>query len=110
MVEEQVLNSGKMSSLNILPVLFMPLHSVEEAFLTRIKEAKTLFLEPLIKELESLFVISFSTNFAYPRHVIGRPLCTNSGLVVLRMMLMMVTGDHPAQTKIGMLKASGKAP
>lgn len=110
MVEVQVLNSGKMGSLNILPVLFIPLHSVEEVFLIRIKEAKTLFLQPLVEELESLFVTGFSANFAYPPQVISRHLCTDRGPVVLRVMLMMVTGDHPAQTKIGMLKASGKAP
>jgi len=83
---------------------------VEEVFLARIKEAKTLFLQPLVDELEALFLIDFSVNFAHPPQLINRHLCPVRELVVLRVMLMMFTGDHPAQTKIGMLKASRKNP
>ena len=109
-VEVQILNCGKYGALKILPVLFIPLHSVEDVILTRIKEAKTLFLQPLVYELENLFLAGFSVNFAHPPQLISRHLCPNREPVNLRAMLMMITGDHPAQTKIGMFKSSGKNP
>ena len=109
-MEIQILNCGKTGSLKILSVLFIPLHLVEDVFLARIKEAKTLFLQPLVDELEALFLTSFSINFAHPPQLINRYLHPNRKPVVLRMMLMMFTRDHPAQTKIGMLKASRKNP
>ena len=110
-VEVQILNCGRHGSLKILPVLFIPLHSVEEVFLTRINAAKTLFLQPLVNELENLFLTGFNTSFTYPPQVISRHLRLDREPIILRVMLMMFTSDHPTQSsKIEMLKSSRRNP
>ena len=68
-----------------------------------------IYLTPFIAELEDLFVNGFRILFPYdsqkismslPVHDIGEP-------IILRAMLMNFTGNHPAQSKAGMLKAGG---
>jgi hypothetical protein len=110
-VEVQILNCGNNGSLNILPVLFIPLYSVDEVYLSRIREEKTLFLQPLVLDLETLFLEGFATTFVYPAQLISRLLSVEMRTpIILRVILMMFTSNRPDQTKIGMLKNSRESP
>jgi hypothetical protein len=66
-------------------------------------------LTPFIAELEDLFVNEFRTLFPYN----SQKICTSLYVhdirepIILRAMLMNFTGDHPTQSKAGMLKAGG---
>jgi hypothetical protein len=107
-LEISVLNAGMDLHACTFPVMFIPIScvkSMEGSSGTVLRACLT----PFIAELEDLFVNGFRTLFPYdfqkirlslPVHDIGEP-------IILRAILMNFTGDHPAQSKAGMLKAGG---
>lgn len=106
-VEIEVLNGGKNNSLGPIPLIFIPASSKQI-----IKDCEdhilTAFLEPLIHNLEIIFIEGFMVKYNYPPHFISPHLpISDDGIVRLRGILMLWTGDHPAQTKIGGLKDKG---
>jgi hypothetical protein len=104
-VEIELLNDGMQNLMHPMPVLFIPASSnkivkeFEEGILT-------VFLEPLLRELESIFVEGFPVKYNYPPEIIDYSLA-NVEPLVLRVVLMYWTGDHPAQCKVGGFKTSG---
>ena len=101
------MNGGKNNILGPIPLVFIPASSKEI-----IKQSEdhilTMFLEPLFRDLEALFTTSFLVDHKYPQHLISSNLpILENGKARLRGMLMLWTGDHPAQTKIGGLKDKG---
>lgn len=102
-VEIVVLNGGKRSVLGSLPVLFLPLshRDLEKKH----HDILGSFLHPLFMDLERSFLEGFDVDYAYPSIEISDKI--KGGRVVLRSMLMLCTGDHPAQCKLGQLKDGG---
>ncbi|MCO5554154.1 hypothetical protein L7F22_007680 [Adiantum nelumboides] len=102
-VEIVVMNGGKRSILGSLPVLFLPLSHRD----LEIKHNDILgaFLHPLFLDLEKSFVEGFDLHYAYPSNDICDKI--QGGRVTLRSMLMLCTGDHPAQCKLGQVKDGG---
>ncbi|MCO5595320.1 hypothetical protein L7F22_049361 [Adiantum nelumboides] len=104
-VEVVVLNGGKRSIIGSLPVLFLPLsHKDLEK---KHSDILTSFLHPLICDLETSFSEGFDVDYSYPTNAIHTNI--QGGLVRLRTMFMLCTGDHPAQCKLGQLKDGGKS-
>ncbi|MCO5562446.1 hypothetical protein L7F22_016074 [Adiantum nelumboides] len=103
-VEIIVLNGGKQSNVGFIPVLFLPLSHKELE--RKHGDILSCFLEPLILELESMYVAGFEVDYAYPKNKIHEGLSSEKGR--LYAMLMMCTGDHPAQCKLGQVKDGGK--
>jgi hypothetical protein len=66
-------------------------------------------LTPFIAELEDLFVNGFRILFPYDSQKICMSLHVHDirEPIILRAMLMNFTGDHPTQSKTGMLKGGG---
>lgn len=102
-VEIVVLNGGKRSNIGSIPILFLPLSHKD---LER-KHGDILasFLHPLMKDLESSFLDGFEVDYAYPEKDISISL--QPGKACLRTILMLCTGDHPAQCKLGQVKDGG---
>ncbi|MCO5548762.1 hypothetical protein L7F22_002224 [Adiantum nelumboides] len=104
-VEVVVLNDGKRSVIGSLPVLFLPLsHKDLEK---KHSDILASFLHPLICDLETSNSEGFDVDYSYPTNAIHTNI--QGGLVRLRTMLMLCTGDHPAQCKLGQLKDGGKS-
>ncbi|MCO5615146.1 hypothetical protein L7F22_069435 [Adiantum nelumboides] len=104
-VEVVVLNGGKRSIIGSLPVLFLPLsHKDLEK---KHSDILASFLHPLICDLETSFSEGFDVDYSYPTNAVHTNI--QGGLVRLRTMLMLCTGDHPAQCKLGQLKDGGKS-
>lgn len=109
-VSANVLNAKKGGPLQNLPILFIPLHSQSDAIHARMNDAKCAFLRPLIEDLEHLFVEGFQVDFQVPNQYISEHLpIMQDGPTTIRVILMLVIGDHPAQCRIGQLKSSGKS-
>ena len=95
-VELEVMNGGKNNALGPIPVIFIPTSSKQI-----IKQSEesifTTFLEPLFRDLESLFIHGFDVIYKYPPHLISPtlPMCED-GKSRIRGMLMLWTGDHSA--------------
>ena len=99
-VEVQVLNSRSAVPIPPILVLFIPPFDDECA------EKKALngldaFLEPLIRELEELFVDGIQVQYNYPVEVIEGSGVLSSCSFQLRAILAIFTSDHPAQCKFG---------
>lgn len=106
-MEVKILNAGKLCAQDILPVLFIPLSC--KKLIRTVDDAFAAFLQPLIAELEYLFVEGVDLYYNYPPSQIISQSYTISEKCRLRTILMMVTGDHPAQCKIGLFKSGGQA-
>ncbi|MCO5577982.1 hypothetical protein L7F22_031820 [Adiantum nelumboides] len=104
-VEIVILNSGKQSILGSIPILFLPLSHKE--LQKKHGDVLSSFLHPLMNELESSFLSGFNVNYAIPNENISSSLCRET--TRLRCMLMVCTGDHPAQCKLGQVKDGGMA-
>ncbi|MCO5560550.1 hypothetical protein L7F22_014165 [Adiantum nelumboides] len=104
-VEIRVLNSGKDSFLQPLPILFIPFSC--KKIIGSSGDLFHVFLQPLVRELERLFVKGFDLTFNYSPSLIDLAL-PSSKKTTARAMLMVVTGDHPAQCKIGLFKDGGQ--
>ncbi|MCO5602802.1 hypothetical protein L7F22_056941 [Adiantum nelumboides] len=88
-----------------LPVLFLPLSHKDLG--KKHSDILASFLHPLICDLETSFSEGFDVDYSYPTNAIHTNI--QGGLVRLRTMLMLCTGDHPAQCKLGQLKDGGKS-
>lgn len=105
-VEIKILNGGKNSIINILPVLFIPFSCKE--IIKNSSNVFSAFLRPLIKELEELYIAGIKVMYNYPVEQIFDDPFGHTMKCKVRGMLMMVTGDHPAQCKIGLFKDGGQ--
>ena len=107
-VDLVVLNAGKVEPIGPIPILFIP-SSSEKLIKDADSNLLMFFLEPLIKDLEEIFVKGFPVSYAYPVDAISDklPLISIGEVITLRAMLLLWTGDHPAQCKIGGLKVGG---
>ena len=100
-----MLNGGMQNFMRPMPVVFIPASS--EKIVKELEEGVlTMFLEPLLRELESIFVHGFPVNYNYPSQIIDPSLSTIEPSI-LRAVLMYWTGDHQAQCKVGGFKSSG---
>lgn len=104
-VEIVVLNGGKKSILGSIPVLFLPLSHRD--LQKKHGDVLSSFLSPLICELESSFLDGFEVEYALSSENVSQNF--QGGIPRLRCMLMMCTGDHPAQCKLGQFKDGGMA-
>ncbi|MCO5605605.1 hypothetical protein L7F22_059788 [Adiantum nelumboides] len=107
-VEVKILNTGKGSEVRALPVIFIPFSC--KKIIGSSSKLFHVFLRPLLQELESLFINGIEIHYNYPINSISG-LCNSSSSQTFnaRAILMMVTGDHPAQCKIGCFKEGGQA-
>jgi hypothetical protein len=91
-----------------IPILFIPASSDK---LVKNIDTNVLFafLKPFIQELEDTFINDFPISYAYPGSYIREELIRDKlgGSIILHTMLMMFTGDYPAQCKVGGLKVGG---
>ena len=92
----EVLNGGRENLKRSIPVIFIPA-SLEKLLRGMGEEVMTAFLEPLIRELESVFIEGFEVLYNFPLELIFEGLSPLSGIgdSKLRTMLMYQTGDHP---------------
>ncbi|KAL3690508.1 hypothetical protein R1sor_016817 [Riccia sorocarpa] len=102
-VETKILSAGADSTLPDMPVLFLPDAKAEGSSKTAVLDA---CIEPFIRELLQLFVQGVEVDYNYPSELISSNLelqqrCT------LRVMLVLFTGDHPAQCKFGGFATGG---
>ncbi|MCO5555122.1 hypothetical protein L7F22_008663 [Adiantum nelumboides] len=104
-VEVVVLNGGKKSIVGSIPVLFLPFSHRD--LLKKNGDVLSSFLFPLISELESSFIDGFEVDYGVPCEKICDGLQGETPRV--RCMLMICTGDHPAQCKLGQFKDGGMA-
>jgi hypothetical protein len=91
-----ILNARKKFKLGIRPIMFIPLDPIAEHLLPRLQASKSLSLEPLVHELETLYVDGFEADFAIAPSAISRALPQGHGTTQIRVLLMLITGDHPA--------------
>ena len=99
-VEVQVLNARSSVPIPPIPILFIPPIDDDS------KEKKALnsldaFLEPLIREVEELFVDGIEVEYNYPCDLIDGTALLSYPKFQLRAALVLFTGDHPAQCKFG---------
>ena len=106
-VEIKVLNCGKKSNIGVFPVLFIPFRC--KKIIGSSSKLFHVFLRPLMEELKNLFVQGIEIEYNYPISYIDGLDNSFSQRFVSQAMLMMVTGDHPAQCKIGCFKEGGKS-
>ncbi len=105
-VEISLLNVGNHSSIDVLPVLFIPQSS--KKILKGSGDVFGTFITPLVHELERLYVDGVDVVYEYPiDKIFDRPEGFSKSCKI-RAMVMMVTGDHPAQCKIGLFKNGGQ--
>ncbi|MCO5591175.1 hypothetical protein L7F22_045156 [Adiantum nelumboides] len=86
-VEIVVLNGGKESKIGSIPVLFLPLSNKELE--KKHGDILSAFLQPLILELENMYLEGIEMDFVYPKDKIHESL--PSGRSILRGILMMCT-------------------
>lgn len=102
-----VLNAGKLEPVGPIPILFIPTSS--EKLIKSGDEVLMSFLQPLITDLEAIYVNGFKVVYNYPVELIYDKLLKVyiSEPIECRAILSIWTGDHPAQTKIGGWKLGG---
>jgi hypothetical protein len=101
-----MLNGGKQSALG--PILMIFILSSSKLIVNEMEEQFLIvFLEPLIQELEVLFVDRFNVNYNYPPPLISPWLPIDNGGSKLRAIVMLWIGDHSTQCKLGGLKDGG---
>lgn len=101
-VEVTVVNGGSKTKTPPLPVLFIPPCDDDEKAKRKLKILDS-YLEPFIRELSTLFVEGIAVDYNYPAELIdGSPMSAIRGNACrLRAILVLFTGDHPAQCKFG---------
>ncbi|KAL3697763.1 hypothetical protein R1sor_011839 [Riccia sorocarpa] len=101
-VETKILSAGASSPLPPMPVLFIPNTKGDPSSKS---DALNACLQPFVEELIDLFINGVEVEFNYPSELIGgRDLPKR---FKLRIMLVLFTGDHPAQCKFGGFATSG---
>lgn len=107
-LEISVLNPGKHFCPCSFPIIFIPISCVK---LIHENSGNVLraCLEPFVTELEEIFAEGFKTLFSYKLETISESVEAHSigDVVLLRAILLNFTGDHPAQSKVGLLKGGG---
>ncbi|MCO5612716.1 hypothetical protein L7F22_066985 [Adiantum nelumboides] len=101
-----VLNAGKSATIGPLPIMFIPFNAIELE--KKHGDLLSYFMVPLVRDLEELFLKGLKTNFNYPCSYISSALQDEDNECTLRAVLMVWTGDHPAQCKLGLFKVGGK--
>ncbi|KAL3698989.1 hypothetical protein R1sor_017011 [Riccia sorocarpa] len=97
------LNAGSNSKIPPMPVLFIPNSTDESTSQLDILDAA---LEPFIRECVDLFVNGIHVDYAYPTELVDA-LTSLSRSSTLRCMLVMFSGDHPAQCKFAGFSTGG---
>ena len=102
-----VLNAGKLEPVGLIPILFIP-----TSFKKLIKSGDGVlmsFIQPLITDMEAIYVNGFKMVYNYPVELIydKLPKVYISEPIECRAILSIWTGDHLAQTKIGGWKLGG---
>ncbi len=107
-VDLSILNCGRENTLDPIPIMFIP-SSSEKIIKQADPHVLTAFLKPLMTDLERVFVDGFPVQYAYPIELISECMFDDlpSGLATLRAIVMVWTGDHPAQCKVGAVKSGG---
>lgn len=105
-VEIKILNGGKGSIIGVLPVLFIPFSC--KKIIRKSNTVFSAFLRPLMDELEDIYMNGVDVVYNYALENIFDAIHDQKKECKLRGMLMMVSGDHPAQCKIGLFKDGGK--
>ncbi|KAL3682742.1 hypothetical protein R1sor_000764 [Riccia sorocarpa] len=101
----KVLNTGSNGKLPAMPVLFIPNTTDESTNKLDILDAA---LEPFIRDCIDLFVNGVEVDYAYPTELVDG-VSTLSSRFTLRCMLVMFSGDHPAQCKFAGFSTGGFA-
>ncbi|KAL3693278.1 hypothetical protein R1sor_006929 [Riccia sorocarpa] len=101
-VETLILSAGSNSTLPPMPVLFIPNTRGDPSSNS---DALNVCLRPLIAELIDLFVNGVDVEYNYLSGLIGVGDLPNK--FTMRAMLVLFTGDHPAQCKFGGFATSG---
>ncbi len=105
-VEVQVLNARTSVPIPPIPVLFIPPIDDDSAEKKAFNSLDA-FLEPLIRELEELFVDGIEVQYNYPVDLIDGTGVLCGTKFHLRAILAIFTGDHPAQCKFGGWNTTG---
>ena len=113
-LEVAILNAEKTNPIELIPVLFIPTSFIPKTggansvVDRKIKESMVKLLEPFIlKELQDLYCNGFNVNYLWS--LMSEHFPNIQGDLKIKAMLMLVTGDHPAQCKMGKLKQSRKS-
>jgi hypothetical protein len=107
-VDLSILNCGRANTLDPIPIMFIP-SSSEKIIKQADPHVLTTFLKPFMTDLERVFVDGFPVQYAYPIKSISACMFNDlpSGLVTLQAIVMVWTGDHPAQCEVGAVKSGG---
>ena len=109
------MNASTSDPIMLLPLLFIPIvHGTRDTTANqdldkKVKRVAIVFLKPFIKELEQLSYKGFKVHYNYPSNKISNliPQTPPEGDTIWAI-LMLVTRDHPTQSKLCMFKQSGK--
>jgi hypothetical protein len=113
-VEIGILNARTSDPVMLLPVLFIPRvpgtrdTAASWALDKKVKKAAIAFLKPFVEELEQVFCEGFKVHYNYPSSNISNLISETQEGDTIQAILMLVTRDHPAQSKLCMFKQSGK--
>ncbi|KAL3682213.1 hypothetical protein R1sor_000235 [Riccia sorocarpa] len=99
----KLLNAGSNSKIPPMPVLFIPNSTDESTSQLDILDAA---LEPFIRECVDLFVNGIHVDYAYPTELVDASTSLSRSFT-LRCMLVMFSGDHPAQCKFAGFSTDG---
>ncbi|KAL3696208.1 hypothetical protein R1sor_010284 [Riccia sorocarpa] len=91
----KLLNADSNSKIPPMPILFIPNSTDESTSQLDILDAA---LEPFIREYVDLFVNGIHVDYAYPTELVDASTSLSRSFT-LRCMLVMFSGDHPAQCK-----------
>lgn len=105
-IEMVILNGGKKGNIGPLPTIFLPFSTIELE--KKHGDILSHFLVPILRDLETLFLEGLEIAYNYPCSRIFEGLEGSGNSCTLRGILMLWTGDHPAQSKLGLLKDGGK--
>ena len=89
MVEAEILNGGRDNLVRPIPLIFIP-SSSKKLLKETGNQFMTVFLEPFIRELVSLFIDGFDVIYNFPSKIISPTIApaTETGSSKLRVMLM----------------------
>ena len=110
-LEVAILNGGTTNPLELFPILFIPttffpkIGGANIVVDKKIKEPMVKLLDPFIKEMQDIYFDGFKVD--YPHSLMMKHFPNIPRESHVRAMLMLITGDHPDQCKMGKLKLSG---
>ena len=89
----------KLEPLGPIPILFIP--TIYEKLIKSGDGMLMSFIQPLITDLEDIYVNGYKVVYNYPVELISDKLPNITESIECRALLSIWTRDHPAQTKIG---------